>query len=107
MSAIYSITRTITRNIEDILEKTFLFTAIFNILRFIENEWINSYFKGLYPNENFLSFVNKSKILKEEIFSPIIVLVTFALFLILATEPVSRDLQFTVLLGFVFFFGLG
>ena len=104
MSAIYSITRTITRNIEDILEKTFLFTAIFNILRFIENEWINSYFKGLYPNENFLSFVNKSKILKEEIFSPIIVLVTFALFLILATEPVSRDLQFTVLLGFVFFF---
>ena len=104
MSAIYSITRTITRNIEDMLEKTFLFTAIFNILRFIENKWINSYFKGLYPNENFLSFVNKSKILKEEIFSPLIVLVTFALFLLLATEPVSRDLQFTVLIGFICFF---
>ena len=81
MSLIYSITSTITRNIEEILRKSLLFTVIFNILEFIEIEWVNSYFKSLYPGEKFLSFVNKSKILKEEIFSPLIVLVTFTLFI--------------------------
>ena len=45
MSLIYSITSTITRDIEDILRKSLLFTLIFNILEFIEKEWVNSYFK--------------------------------------------------------------
>ena len=86
MSLIYSITSTITRDIEDILRKSLLFTLVFNILEYIEKEWVNSYFKGLYPNEKFLSFFNKSKILNGEIFSPLIVLVTLTLFLLLATE---------------------
>ena len=72
MSLIYSITSKITRNIEDILRKSLLFTNIFNILEFIEKEWTNSYFKGLYPSENFLSISNKSRILESEIFSPLI-----------------------------------
>ena len=104
MSLIYSITSTITRNIEKILRESFLFTIIFNILEFIEKEWVNSYFKGLYPSERFLSIVNKSKILKEEIFSPLIVLVTFTLFILLATDPVPRDLQTTIIIAFLSFF---
>ena len=39
MSLIYSITSTITRAIEDMISKSFLFTLIFNILEFIEKEW--------------------------------------------------------------------
>ncbi len=104
MSLIYSITSTITRNIEDIIRKSFLFTLIFNIFEFIEKEWINSYFRSLYPSENFLSIFKKSKILKEEIFSPLIVLVTFTLFLLLATDPISRDLQIVLIIAFVSFF---
>ena len=104
MSLIYSITSTITRDIEDILRKSFLFTLIFNILGFLEKEWVNSYFKSLYPNEKFLSFFNKSRILSEEIFSPLIVLVTFTLFLLLATDPVSRDLQIVIIIAFISFF---
>ena len=104
MSLIYSITSTITRDIEDIIRKSFLFTLIFNIFEFIEKEWINSYFRSLYPSENFLSLFKKSKILKEEIFSPLIVLVTFTLFLLLATDPISRDLQIVLIIAFVSFF---
>ncbi len=104
MSLIYSITSTITRDIEDILRKSFLFTLIFNILGFFEKEWVNSYFKSLYPNEKFLSIFNKSRILSEEIFSPLIVLVTFTLFLLLATDPVSRDLQIVIIIAFISFF---
>ena len=104
MSLIYSITSTITRNIESMLKNSFLFTIIFQVFEFIEDEWVNSYFKGLYPSENFLSFIKKSKILNEEIFSPLIVLVTFTLFLLLATDPVSRDLQITIAIAFISFF---
>ena len=104
MSLIYSITSKITRNIEDILRKSLLFTNIFNILEFIEKEWTNSYFKGLYPSENFLSISNKSRILESEIFSPLIVLVTFTLFLLLATDQVSRDLQIVIIIAFLSFF---
>ena len=104
MSLIYSITSTITRDIEDILRKSLLFTLIFNILEYIEKEWVNSYFKGLYPNEKFLSFFNKSKILNGEIFSPLIVLVTLTLFLLLATDPVSGDLQIVFIIAYISFF---
>ena len=104
MSMIYSITSKITRNIEEILRKSLFFTIIFNILDFFEEQWVNGYFKSLYPSEKFLSFFNKSKILSEEIFSPLIVLVTFTLFLILATDPVSKDLQIVILIAFIAFF---
>ena len=104
MSLIYSIASTTTRKIEDMIRNSFLFTIIFKILEFIEKEWVNSYFKGLYPSENFFSIFKRSKILKEEIFSPLIVLVTFTLFLLLATDPVSRDLQISILIAFICFF---
>lgn len=104
MSLLYSTCISITRSITSLLEKSFLFTSIFRILEFIENQWVNSFFKKLYPSENFLSLKDKSRILDEGIFSPLIVLITFSLFLILATNPVSSDLQITVLIGFISFF---
>ena len=104
MSLIYSIASTITRDIEDILRKSLLFTSIFNLLEFIEDKWVNSYFKRLYPGEKFLSFFNKSKILAGEIFSPLIVLVTFTLFILLATNPVSKDLQIVIIIAYISFF---
>lgn len=103
MSLIYSITTYLTRNIEDLLRKSLLFTVIYKILFFIENCWVNSYFKQFYPGENFLSFIKRSKILSEHIFAPLIVIVIFAIFLLLATQPLNSSLQNTVLIGFVFF----
>ncbi|WP_297979325.1 oligosaccharide repeat unit polymerase family protein [uncultured Methanobrevibacter sp.] len=104
MSLLYSACISLTRSITSLLEKSFLFTSIFRILEFIENQWVNSFFKKLYPGENFLSLKDKSRILDNGIFSPLIVLITFSLFLILATNPVSLDLQLTVLIGFISFF---
>lgn len=103
MSLIYSITTYLTRNIEEKLRNSLLFTTIFNILYFIENQWVNSFFKGLYPNKNFLSIVKKSRILSKHIFAPLIVILTFSAFLLLSTEPLTHDLQFTIILGFASF----
>ena len=104
MSVLYSITNYFCRNITNLLKDSLLFTIIFKIIGFVEDQWVNSFFKGLYPSENFLSFLKKSRILNEEIFSPLIVLVVFSLFLILAINPVSKDLQLTVIIAFVSFF---
>ena len=81
MSLIYSKLTSLLNLINDEFHKSFLFTSIFSIIRFIENEWVNSFFKGLYPGENFLSFLKKSYILKNHLFNPLIVLVVFASFL--------------------------
>ena len=104
MSALYSITRYFCGNITKLLKDSMFFTLIFQILEYLEDQWVNSFFKGLYPTENFLSFLKKSRILKEGIFSPLIVLVVFSLFLILTTQPVSKDLQITILIAFICFF---
>ncbi len=104
MSALYSITKYFCGNITKVLKDSLLFTIIFKILGFIEEEWVNSFFKGLYPSENFLSFLKKSRILNEEIFSPLIVLVVFSLFLALAINAVTEDLQLTVVIAFICFF---
>ena len=65
---------------------------------------MNSYFKKLYPNENFLSFLNKNNILKNHIFNPLIVLFLFALFLLLSLNAPSTSLAITLLIGFLAFF---
>ena len=103
MSLIYSITTYITRNIEDLLRESFLFTIIYKILYFFEDHWVNSYFKKFYPGENFLSFVKKSNILNKDLFAPLIVIVVFSIFLLLATKPLNKDLQITVIIAFIFF----
>lgn len=103
MSLIYSIATYLTRNIEYFLRESLLFTVIFKILRFIENSWTNSYFKQFYPRDDSLPIVKRSKILSNHIFAPLIVIVTFSIFLILATKPLSSDLQITVIIAFIFF----
>lgn len=104
MSIIYSTLTSIINRISDEFHKSFLFTVIFSVLEFVEDQWVNSYFKRLYPNENFLSFINKNNILKNHIFNPLIVLFLFALFLILSINPPSTSLTITLIIGFLAFF---
>lgn len=104
MSLIYSGLTSIFNSVSDELHKSFLFTTIFSILEFIENQWVNSYFKRFYPDENFLGFLNRNVILKEHIFNPLIVLFLFAMFLILSLNPPSTSLVITLIIAFVGFF---
>ena len=104
MSVIYSALTSIMNKISDEFHKSFLFTFIFTVLGFIENQWINSYFKRLYPSENFLNFLNKNTILKEHIFNPLIVLFLFASFLILSINKPSISLTITLIIAFIGFF---
>ena len=104
MSIIYSTLTSIINRISDKFHKSFLFTTIFTILDFIENQWVNSFFKKLYPSENFLSFLNKNNILKNHIFNPLIVIFLFAGFLILSLNTPSQSLTITLLIAFIAFF---
>ena len=104
MSVIYSTLTSLINRISDEFHKSFLFTLIFTILGFIEKQWVNSYFKRFYPSENFLNGLNKSNILKNHIFNPLIVLFLFALFLILSMNRPSGSLVITLILAFVGFF---
>ena len=104
MSIIYSTLTSIINKISDEFHKSFLFTTIFSILGFIEDQWVNSFFKGLYPGENFSSFLNKNQILKNHVFNPLIVLLVFSMFLILALNSVSQSLAITLALAFIGFF---
>lgn len=104
MSLIYS---KLTKGLNKITEefrKSFIFTSIFSVLGFIENQWVNSYFKKLYPSENFLNFLGKNKIIKKYLFSPLIVLFVFAIFLILSLNRLTPSLVFTIGIAFIFFF---
>jgi oligosaccharide repeat unit polymerase len=104
MSGFYSIAIYLTKNIEKISKRSLFFTIIFSIARFIEKQWINSYFKKLYPSENFLSFFKKNNIIKNHIFHPIIVIFIFAIFLILSLNSISLDLQIGFIIAFIAFF---
>jgi len=103
MSGFYTIISYLSRNIEKPFRKSFLFTIIFSIGRFIEKQWVNSYFKGLYPSENFLSFLKKNNIIKNHIFHPIIVILVFAMFLLLSIRSISHGLQITLAIAFISF----
>ena len=104
MSVIYSTLTSLINKVSDEFRKSFLFTIIFTILEFIEGQWVNSFFKKLYPGENFLNFLNKNRILKNHIFNPLIVLFIFAIFLLLALNSVSTSLAITLMLAFAGFF---
>ena len=104
MSIIYSTLTSMINKISDEFHRSFLFTTIFSILEFVETQWVNSFFKKLYPDEDFLSFLNKNQILKNHIFHPLVVLFLFAMFLLLSINSPSTSLVITLLIGFVAFF---
>ena len=104
MSLIYSTLTSIINKISDEFHKSFLFTTIFTILEFIETQWVNSFFKKLYPGENFLGFLNKNNILKNHIFNPLIVIFLFAGFLLLSLNKLSQSLTITLIIAFAAFF---
>lgn len=101
---IYSTLTSIINKVSDEFHKSFLFTTIFSILGFFENQWVNSYFKKFYPNENFLNFLNRNKILSEHLFNPLIVIFLFAIFLLLSLNRLSESLTLTLIIAFVAFF---
>ena len=104
MSLIYSTLTSAINKITDEFEKSFLFTTIFSVLGFIEDSWINSYFRKFYPSENFLNFLNKNYILKNHLFNPLIVLFLFAVFILLSINKPSTSLVITLAIAFVAFF---
>ncbi len=103
MSIVYSIAIKISRFFEISFKNSFLFTTIFGIGKWIEQQWINSYFKGLYPSENFLSFLKKNKILSKHIFAPAIVIFVFSIFLLLSLSPISFNLIINLTITFIAF----
>ena len=104
MSEIYSTLTSVINKISDEFHKSFLFTFIFTVLKFIENQWVGSYFKKFYPSENFLGFLNKNIILKDHIFNPLIVLFLFSAFLLLSMNRPSDSLIITLVIAFIAFF---
>lgn len=104
MSLIYAKLTSIVNKISQLFHESLLFTIIFSILNYFENALVNSYFKGLYPGENFLGFIKKNKILNSEVFNPLIVLVVFGAFLILSINAVSTSLAITLAIAFIAFF---
>lgn len=104
MSSFYSIATYISKFFTESFKKSFLFSIIFGISKFFEKQWVSSYFKNLYPSENFLALLKRNKIIAKHIFSPLIVLLLFAIFLILSMNPVSLDLQINIAIAFISFF---
>ncbi|MDR2967624.1 MAG: oligosaccharide repeat unit polymerase family protein [Methanobacteriaceae archaeon] len=104
MSNLYSIVTYFSKFLTKSFKKSFLFSIIFGIGELFEKEWGTSYFKNLYPNENFLSILKRNKIIANHIFAPTILIVLFSIFLILSLNPVSFDLEINIAIGFVSFF---
>lgn len=104
MSLIYAKLTSIVNKISQLFHESLLFTIIFSILNYFEKAWVNSYFKGLYPGENFLGFIKKNKILNSQVFNPLIVLIVFGVFLILSINAVSASLVITLAIAFIAFF---
>ena len=104
MSLIYAKLTSIVNKISQLFHESLLFTIIFSILNYFEKAWVNSYFKGLYPGENFLGFIKKNKILNSQVFNPLIVLIVFGVFLILSINAVSASLAITLTIAFIAFF---
>ena len=103
MSLIYSKFTSIVNRISYEFHKSLLFTIIFSILSFIEQQWLKSYFKKFYPSENFLNFLNRNNIIKNHIFNPLIVILLFSIFLLLSLNTVTTSLAITLAIGFAAF----
>lgn len=104
MSLIYNKIAMVLNRITYEFKRSFLFTAIFSILHFFEKEWVNSYFKSFYPSKNFLGFISKNRILSKYIFSPLIVIFVFAIFLLLSLNKLTFSLVVSIAIAFIAFF---
>lgn len=112
MSVVYNLSSKVANYIKNLIRKSLFFSIIFSIFYFIEKEWVNSFFKGLYPSENVYKKINPfkkgilskiSNLLPKHIFSPILVIIAFSVFMILSLNPISSSLQINIAIGFLFF----
>lgn len=104
MSIIYSKITLVMNKIVDSIKNSFIFTVIFHLGHFLENQWTNSYFVRFYPSKDFLNFINRNKILNKYIFYPLIVLFVFAIFLLLSLNKLTLSLTITLTIAFISFF---
>ncbi len=101
MSYIYSIIATICKKIEIEVKKSLLFNIIHTIFIFFENLLLNSFILKLYPQKE--KFRINSKILNEDLLSPVIVIFVFCLFLLCGLQSLSSSLVYTIIIGFISF----
>ena len=91
MSYIYSIICKICRTIEREFKESLFFTIIHTIFLFFDRQWTNSYLFKFYPSNHRINL--KSRILNDDLFNPMIIILLFSLFLILL---LLKDLIFQV-----------
>lgn len=100
MSQIYDTTRRLCKSFEWKFKEAFIFNLLLALFMGIEEKWLNSFIKSMYPGHNFLSSLKRSRVLKNHIFSPPSFIVFFSMFMALAAIPVQKTLQINILIGF-------
>lgn len=105
MSFFYSLGIKVSFFIEKTFKNSKLFVLIFKIMLYLEKSFLNSYFKNIYPSNDFISFLRRSKILNNHLFHPFCFLIIFSIFLMISTIDLSFELKFTLFLAFISFIG--
>ena len=101
MSYIYSIICKICRTIEREFKESLFFTIIHTIFLFFDRQWTNSYLFKFYPSNHRINL--KSRILNEDLFNPMIIILLFSLFLIFGLKAASNSLVITIIIGLIAF----
>ena len=105
MSFFYSLGIKVSFFIEKTFKNSKLFVLIFKIMLSVEKSFLNSYFKNIYPSNDFISFLRRSKILNNHLFHPFCFLIIFSIFLMISKIDLSFELKFTLFLAFISFIG--
>lgn len=101
MSYIYSIICKICRTIEREFKESLFFTIIHTIFLFFDRQWTNSYLFKFYPSNHRINL--KSRILNDDLFNPMIIILLFSLFLIFGLKAASNSLVITIIIGLIAF----
>ncbi len=102
ISGFFDIAASACRKIENLLKGSLFLGILLFSFKKIENLWIESFFRSLYPKRRDF-FFKKSHILKRGIFSPLIIVVAFLLFMILGNCSISFQTRIVIIVGLVSF----
>lgn len=101
MGIIYDITKNLSFQVTKLVKSSLIFSIINKIILFFEYQFINSLIFNYWP-ENEILF-NKSHILKEKLFSPLLLILVTAIFLLLCIEPLSGHLHINLAIAMILF----
>lgn len=104
MSHLYNAARNLCRKVEFNVRKALIFRLMLGVFLTVEEIWLKSFFRRIFPSSNFMNFLKKSRILRNHIFSPPAFIVFFSVFMGLAAIPVTGLLHVNIITGFVCFF---